>query len=173
MRILLLSFFLCTALFSRADYWDNLTYAEAERVVLELKKNPFIFQYCDCCGHSMVLVEVQTTEIIPCSWLEDAYSVRYTYRSLAAFSRADGDAALGKPEPTSPEGTTELLYMNYSWTLDPESGKAAAYFKAVPYTYYENQMCSVSFAYPSPKALKSYIKGTAYKAWYKQTLGRG
>lgn len=170
MRIPLLLLFLLTVFNSRADYWDNLTHDEAVRVVAELKQNPFIFKYCDCCGHSLELVKVLNTEIIPCSWLEGAYSVRYTYQAIVSFMRPSKIGALENPEKYIPEETSELIYMNYTWTLNPEIGKAAAFFTAVPYDYYDNSMCSEAFDYPKPKEIKPFIKGTGYKKWYVKNI---
>lgn len=169
MRRIVLVFCLLTAFLSRADYWDNLSRAEAEMVVAELRTNPFIFQYCDCCGNTLQLVEVLSSEIVPCSWLEGAFSVRYTFKALAAFTR-EGTKPDQMQAPSGEE-TSDLVYMNYTWTLDPESGHAAPFFRAIPYSYYENTLCAEPFAFPSPKRIKAYIKGTGYKQWYAQAIG--
>lgn len=172
MKHIILCFFLLTGFLSRADYWDNLTHSEAEQVVRELEANPFIFRYCDCCGHMLELVEVLSTEIVPCSWLEGSYSVRYTFKAIAQFERDSKDSAPEHAQRYQPEENSDLIYMNYTWTLDRESGKAAAYFKAIPYDYYDNQACSEPFDYPSPKSIKSFIKGTGYKKWYFSAIGK-
>ena len=49
--LVLFLFFLFQSSISRADAWDNLTMEEAKSVVAKLEKDPFIFDYCDCCDH--------------------------------------------------------------------------------------------------------------------------
>ena len=75
--------------FSFADAWDNLTFEEAEAVVAELKKNPYIFDYCDCCDHTgeyateVHFMKVTGTEIVTCDWDASYYSVQYTADLIA------------------------------------------------------------------------------------------
>jgi len=161
---------LCFALQARADYWDNLSQEEAENVVAELKRNPFIFAYCDCCGGSLEFVKVIKTEIVPCSWNEGQFSIQYNYIALAAFVRVEQTNQLSAPSSASQSSDPTTLAMNYTWTVHPTTKMAAPFFNAVTYTYYENRSCEAPFSYPTPTEVRSVSKLMGYKGWYKKTI---
>lgn len=126
--ILLLSFS------SKADAWDNLTLEEAQAVVAELEKNPFIFDYCDCCDdigpniHGALLLKVTKTDIVTCEWNTEFYSVKYQATAIAEVSYDDGNVSLLDAKEGSGEFT---LYMNYSRGLDSKSKKATNFFNII------------------------------------------
>lgn len=175
---LLFAFFISHLTF--ADAWDNLTYEEAEAVVAELERNPYIFDYCDCCNNTgeyattVHFLKVVSTEIVPCEWDKDYYSVRVKSIVLAGvFYANDGPDVNQLTTPTEPE-MYELIYMNYTWTIHPERKVATPFFNAVPYDYYgnDNQPCKKEFAYPTPTQLKVVSKDKGYKKWYKKNIGK-
>ena len=168
----------CTVLllssYSKADAWDNLTMEEAQAVVTELEKNPFIFDYCDCCDddgpnvHSALLLRVVNTEIVTCDWNTEFYSVKYQATAIAEVSYNDGTISLLDAKEGSGEFT---LYMNYSRGLNSETKKATNFFNIVAYDYYGDTItCKDEFNFPQPKALKEIIKVRGYKKWYKRNI---
>jgi hypothetical protein len=171
---LLFSFFIANFLF--ADAWDNLTYKEAEAVVFDLERNPYIFDYCDCCSNSgeysttIHFLKVVSTEIIPCEWDDTYYSVRAQSIVLAGvFYANDGPDVNQLIVPLEPE-MNELIYMNYTWTLHPEKKIATPFFNVITYNYYgeDHEPCKKEFAYPTPSQLNTIVKDKAYKKWYKK-----
>ena len=70
--------------FVSADPWEAMTESEAKELMAFLKKNPYVFDYCDCCdevarqydnrkafGH---LIKIEKMEIVPCAWDESRFS---------------------------------------------------------------------------------------------------
>lgn len=163
---------------AHADAWDNLTLEEANAVVQELNSNPYIFDYCDCCDNageyatSVHLLKVISTEIIPCNWDNNYYSVRVQSKVIANVHYGDDGPDMNRlSQPESPE-MSELIYMNYTWTFHPENKMATPFFNIVPYNFYgdDQQPCRKEFAYPTPKQLKFVSKDKGYKKWYKQSI---
>lgn len=173
---LLIAFFI--AHLSFADAWDNLTYKEAEAIVAELELNPYIFDYCDCCNNSgeyattVHFLKVVSTEIVRCDWDDAFYSVRANSIILAGVFYADSGPDLNQLSISSEAEMTELIYMNYTWTLHPERKVATPFFNVIPYDYYgtDNEPCNQEFAYPTPGQLKAVRKDKAYKKWYKKNV---
>jgi len=164
--------------FSLADAWDNLTYEEAEAVVFDLERNPYIFDYCDCCSSTgeysttVHLLKVVSTEIITCEWDQDFYSVRAQSIVLAGvFYANDGPDVNQLLVPMEPE-MNELIYMNYTWTLHPENKMATPFFNVITYNYYgeDSQPCKKEFPYPTPAQLKTISDDKDYKNWYKRMM---
>lgn len=163
---------------SFADAWDNLTYEEAEAVVAELEKNPFIFDYCDCCDNSgqyatnIQLLKVVQTEIVTCEWDDTFYSVRAESIVLANVFYADSGPDIQKLSSTTEVDASPIIYMNYTWTLHPERKIATPFFNVVKYNYYgeDKKPCKDEFAYPTPAQVKSISKDKKYKKWYKKVM---
>lgn len=164
--------------FSFADAWDNLSLKEAEAVVAELKANPYIFDYCDCCNNegeyatTIQFLKVVSTEIVPCSWDSEFYSVKaYSILLANVFYANDGPDVNQLIQPESDE-FAELVFMNYTWTFQPELKLARPFFDIVSYSYYgeDSQPCKSSFAYPTPTQLKKVSKDKGYKKWYKKAM---
>lgn len=161
-----------------ADAWDNLTLEDAQAVVAELKRNPYIFDYCDCCNNegeyatTIEFLKVISTEIVPCSWDNEFYSVKaYSVLLATVFYANNGPDVNQLIEPESTE-YAELIYMNYTWTFHPETKLARPFFDRINYVYYgdDRQPCKSSFAYPTPAQLKTVSKDKGYKKWYKKVM---
>lgn len=176
MKSLLLFVLLLPGHYSFADAWDNLTRQQAEAVVAELEKNPFVFDYCDCCDddgedvHAAMLLQVTSTEIVACSWSPEMFSVKYEAISIGEVCyHSDTLSVLNMFEAGS--GSSEyVVYMNYSRGLNPTTKQATNFFNIVDYDYYgENLTCKREFDYPHPKELKKAgIKLKAYAKWYRR-----
>lgn len=178
MKYLYLLIALFVAQLSFADTWDNLTIEEAEAVVFDLERNPYIFDYCDCCSNTgeyattVHFLKVVSTEIIPCEWDDAFYSVRAQSIVLAGvFYSNDGPDISQLTVPIEPE-MNELIFMNYTWTLHPEKKLATPFYNVIVYDYYgvDNEPCKPEFNYPTPNQLKLVSKDKGYKKWYKKTV---
>lgn len=172
MKIFFILLSLCFSLEARADYWDNLSAEEAQNVVAELQRNPFIFAYCDCCGNTLVLVKVTKTEIVPCSWNEGQFSVTYECVAMAEFTRAEEQNSLSSGIAASPISESTLVAMNYTWTVHSTTKLAVPFFDVVNYTYYDNQSCEEPFNFPHPSEVGKASKLMGYKSWYKKTIAQ-
>jgi hypothetical protein len=163
--------------FSYADAWDNLTYEEAEKVVAELKKNPFIFDYCDCCDFSgeyateVFFLKVTKTEIVTCDWEPNFYSVKYHADVIAKVLFEEIGANIFNLSAPVSATTSGTFYMNYTWGFNEENSNAAPFFSIIPYTYYgEAKPCLGPIAYPAPVAVSKIGKVKGYKKWYKRGM---
>lgn len=173
MRTIILLFALCISQLSHADAWDNLTIDEARSVVAELKENPYIFDYCDCCDHSgeyaasVHLLKVTGTEIITCSWSEEHYSVRITYEVIAALNYTGKGPNTKKLKKYAGDEVSDIVFMNYTWNINTDSHKATPFFNIVSYsTYGDSAPCKKEFAYPTPKAVSKVSDDKDYATWY-------
>lgn len=179
MRILALLIVLLISTFSFADSWDNMTKKEAEAAVAELKLNPYIFDYCDCCDYEgeyaarVFLVKVTSAEITPCEWDERYYSVHLTTTVIAELENTEDGPETLTLLKTDGEQAEQLLAMNYSWGINTETKLATPFFNKVAYTMYsdDRSACKKEFDYPTPKAVKKVSKDKEYAAWYKQRIG--
>ncbi len=178
MKQFLILLFFINSFVSLADAWDNLTYSEAEKVTLELKKNPFIFNYCDCCDNTgeyattIEFLKVTKTQIVECEWNSEMYSVKITSQviSLVEFtSKGANTNQLSKYEDNDYKAT---LFMNYTWGLNNETHLATPYFNIVDYFFYgdDNEPCLEEFKFPTPKQLSKIQKVRGYKKWWKANI---
>lgn len=174
MKSLVLVFSLLFSFYSFADAWDNLTYAEAEAVVEELNRTPYIFDYCDCCEHSgeyateVHFIRVIDAKIVTCEWNNEFYSVQVEVVPLAKMKySAKGINSKKLVKPSITDGT-KTIYMNYTWTMSSISTKATPYFNVVTYNFYgsDSKPCKKEFEYPTPKALKKVCNDADYTNWY-------
>ncbi|MCH2234050.1 MAG: hypothetical protein MK078_07340 [Crocinitomicaceae bacterium] len=150
---------------ARADAWDNLTKEQADQVVSFIEKNPFVFDYCDCCGTPPSLVYVTGTEIVPCSWQPEDYTVHYTGTVIAKIFMEErgGDPSNITPANDPFEGD---IYMNYTWVYNKQFQVVAPFFDVIDYGYYgdDNRSCHELFGLPKAKLVGNKM----YKKWYKQ-----
>lgn len=178
MKNLLMVLCLMVSTYTFADAWDNLTKEQANAVVAELKANPYIFDYCDCCDYegeyatSVFLLKVIAADIVTCSWDENYYSVKVTTETIAQVNyTATGldTKKLMKPG-VQPENT--VIYMNYTWTINPSTKKASPFFNKVEYTTYgtDNKPCKSEFNFPTPKAVAKVSRDKDYGKWYKKNV---
>lgn len=178
MKLFVIIFLLFISQPSFADAWDNLSLQEAEAVVKELEQNPYIFDYCDCCDNkgeyasSIQFLKVVSSEIVPCSWDENFYSVKIETIVLCnVFYANDGADVTKLLKPEAQENAT-FIYMNYTWTFDYENKLAVPFFKVVPYATYDEdpKACKSTFAYPTPQQLSKVSKDKGYKKWYAKAM---
>ncbi len=177
MKKLFVIFALFASQFALADAWDNLTLNEANAVVAELKENPYVFDYCDCCDFSgeystqVFLIKVVNSSIVECSWDPEYYAVnveavvigqlRYTLSGL------DTKRLIKNPDPNF----ESVIYMNYTWGFNPKTKEASPFFDIIAYTTYgEADSCKKEFAYPTPKSVKKVSKDKEYATWYKKVM---
>lgn len=176
MKSLLFTLALLCTLIARADAWDNLSFDEATKVVAYLEKNPFIFQYCDCCDFEgeyatrIFLVKVTSADIVPCEWDGNFFSVHYQYDPVAEVSYTEAGADISQLMPFTKASDGDLVYMNYTWGYNINSTQAEPLFTSVTYsTYGENpDACRTPFAYPTPAQISTVYKSKSYKKWYKK-----
>jgi hypothetical protein len=187
MKYLTLLALLFFSTLSFADAWDNLTEDEAAEMVNYLNANPYIFEYCDCCQtdaeddrYSMELVEVSNLRVVTCSWDKDYYSVEYNRQPIATLLyKEDGSGMQVTPPPTpdSEEDSPPVIYMNYTWGLNPDSNLAEPLFETIYYHYvaeYGGRSCKEAFPYPKPSDLSKVGEFKGYKQWYKKAaVSRG
>lgn len=175
MRILLVVLtFLLSIQSLLADSWDNLTKEQAEAVVAELKENPYIFDYCDCCDHEGVyaakvrLLKVTKSEIIPCPWEKESFSVNVETMVLAHIPYEANGPDLNKMTSNKKETAIYTLAMNYTWSFNKGEKSAAPFFTTVPYDKYDDKKaCKAMFKFPTPEQGKGIIKDGKYTKWYK------
>lgn len=192
MKKFLLVFFIVFSLNNAfADAWDDLSKAQAEAVVQELKKNPYIFDYCDCCGNhetteitvTMLKVDVNSIKIEECDWKKEAFSVKFNTTGIVTWTYTKHQKIEMVPfaEPELGERTQGLkIYMNYTWAFSKKEKVGRPFFDIVDYTSNyggKHKPCvDISITYPTPKQLKkegevatkSEVK--AYKKWYKTAM---
>lgn len=168
---------LFTSFFTLADAWDNLTLEEANAVVAELKENPYVFDYCDCCSHSgeyeanVHLLKIIETEIVTCSWSEEHYSVKVSFEIIAGLNYTSKGPNTKKLRKYSGAEISDVIYMNYTWTLNSDSKMASPFFNTIDYsTYGESSPCKSEFPYPTPKAVAKVSKDEGYASWYKSKV---
>lgn len=177
MKILFIFFALLISPLSFADAWDNLTLEEAEEVVAELAVNPYIFDNCDCCDHKgeyaakVFLVKVTDTEIIRCEWNPEFYSVRLTFQVIAELKNGPSGPNAKKLRKAGSAEPSDILFMNYTWGLQPGTHIAVPFFSKIPYsTYGESKACKKAFNYPTPKAVRKVSDDPDYETWYLKAI---
>ena len=178
MKLLLFVSVLFVSTFSFADAWDNMTKTQAEAVVAELKINPYIFDYCDCCDYSgeyaskAYLLKVKSAEIVECSWDSNYYTVSLTVDYICELINTANGLMLKDLKKTENEGDHSGFYMNYTWGFNEETKLATAYFNIVDYDVYvhDTKSCKVEFSYPTPKEVKRVSKDKKYAKWYKANV---
>ena len=152
---------------ARADSWDNMTQSQADSVKSLIVDNPFIFDYCDCCGSSVevYLIKVKTVEIIPCSWDSEQFSVHVTGKRIAKLLVSEGgidDYHTADPVDQFVEYT---VFMNYTFIFDNYMNWAVPIFKLVDY-HLDGPICFGATNYPNPNDEGIQISDKDYIDWY-------
>ena len=176
MRNFVIFFTLALSSLARADAWDNMTFEQAEAVVAELKINPYIFSYCDCCDSegpfaaTILFLKVVQTEIVPCEWDQEAYAVRYQSEVLALITYAQLGPDVTEMSKNEVSDFSDYIYMNYTWGFNDQTKRATPFFNLVEYNFYgeNNEPCKEEFNFPVPKLLKRVSNDKEYKKWYKK-----
>lgn len=175
--LFLLSFFIALP-FVKADPWTGMTEAEAKETMAYLQKNPFLFDYCDCCdevarefdnrklmGH---LVKVVKMEIVECEWDETLFSVNIIKTEVIASGYVE-NGVFGMKAASSEELASYTdswpVAINYSFTLT--DGKAVRLFKKTSYEA-DDVGCGAVKGFPDPKSLKKNKLTKAYAKYYKK-----
>lgn len=179
MKNLLIAFALLISNFLMADSWDNLTKEQAEAVVTELKQNPYIFDYCDCCDHQgayaakVRLLKVLETEIIKCPWEAESFSVVVDVAVLAHIPYGENGLSFIGLTSNKKETDVFTISMNYTWSFNPGEKMATPMFANIPYDKYgEKKACKSYFKFPTPEEGKGVIKDGKYKKWYKKNISK-
>lgn len=170
-RFLVISFLLIS-LISKADAWDNLTHSQAKFVVHFLKKNPFIIDWCDCCGNEepAYLIRVDSAAIVPCSWDKKQYSVISYGERICRFQNAH--VGLDDYHTDSVQEKVEYtIYMNYTFAFDQYMKWAVPFHKLMDYGQ-DGPICFGATNYPNPKDEGVKITDTAYQRWYAQHIAK-
>jgi len=178
MRLLFILSFVLLSKLSFADAWDNLTKEEAEKVVDFLNKNPYIFNYCDCCDSEgeyatkAYFVKVTSTRIEACSWDAGSFSVKYDFTPIAEVKYTNNGLDFSQLKSAETLTSDDPIYMNYTWGWNSEKMQATPIFDIVKYSQYgkDHKPCKTPFAFPNPKLIDKVIKDKAYKKWYKKNV---
>jgi hypothetical protein len=162
--LLTLSFFIT----AKADVWDDLTQNQAKAVQSFLKKSMFVLDYCDCCDDSEVfLLKITNTEIIPCSWNAEKFSVK-----ASAWRIAKLETIKGEPTAYRAAGLSELveftITMNYTFVFSKSGKWAVPLFKEVAYD--RDHICKGATKFPNPSENEN-ITDSDYKKWYAKSIG--
>ena len=170
MRLLLTGLLLLTFTFAKADAWDNMTHDQALKVKHFLQKNPFVFDFCDCCGNSaeVYLLKVESIEIVPCSWDEKQYSILTKSRRIAQMQWAH----VGLDDYHTNEIDEEVeytVYMNYTFVFDQHLKWAVPFFKLIDYSH-DGPICIGATSYPNPVDDGVKITDQDYLDWYQQNI---
>jgi hypothetical protein len=170
MRKLLFIMFLGISVFARADAWDNLTHEQAHKVENFLKKNPFIIDWCDCCGsgEAAYLLKVNSTKIVPCTWDKKQYSVVAKATRITRFQvSAQGiDDYHTDPADRKVEYT---IYMNYTFAYDHHMKWAVPMHKLIDYST-NGPICFGATNYPDPSDDGVAIKDSDYIDWFAKHI---
>lgn len=176
-KLILFLFVVLTSKLSLADAWDNLTMEQAKAVVAHLEENPYIFDYCDCCdikgefATKAYFLKVIDTEIIPCDWDSNYYSVKVNTEMIGELKRTKTGLKTNKIMKAD-GGGSKIIYMNYTWAYNPKTKMASPLFDIIQYDTYgsENKPCMSTFAYPQEKVVMKVFKDEIYLNWYSKNL---
>jgi len=172
MKILCALLFSLSINYALADTWDNMSLKQAKQVAKYIKKNPFILDNCDCCGGGLsTLLKVVSTEIVPCAWKPEHYSVRVKTHKVAIVKRTD-EGVLQNSEPAQFEGEySYTISMNYTFVFDRKLDLGVPLFKVIPYDLYTEVLCYPKTMYPNPIAENSKVIDKGYHKWYRKQIG--
>ncbi|MEY3236308.1 MAG: hypothetical protein RI883_409 [Bacteroidota bacterium] len=177
MKTILIFIALFSSLTSFADAWDNLTLEEANKVVAELKENPYVFDYCDCCDFSgeytaeVYMIKVLNTQIVTCSWNAEFYTVNIEGFVIGQLIYSANGVNTKKLKKNPDPNLESVLYMNYTWGFNKETKEASPFFDLIDYTTYgEAESCKENFVFPTPKNVKKVSKDKEYADWYKKVM---
>jgi len=156
----------------KADSWDNLTQSQANKVVSFVEKNPYLFDYCDCCGsdQEVYLIYATNPEIIRCEWDDSQYSVKVTAERIAKMINTPKGLDNYHTESVADAERMQdyIISMNYTFGFDDAQKWAVPLFKLVNYN--NEHICVGAVKYPNPKNSGVKIKHAGYETWYKKKL---
>lgn len=172
MRSIFVILLLSAATISKADAWDNLTHSQAKSVAHFLKKNPFIIDWCDCCGNEdpAYLIRVDSTAIVPCSWDKKQYSVVSYGERICRFHYAN----VGLDDYHTVEKKEQVeytIYMNYTFAFDQHMKWAVPFYKLLDY-HLDGPVCFGATNYPNPQDSGVKISDKDYLRWYAQHIDK-
>jgi hypothetical protein len=163
--------------FVSADPWEAMTESEAKELMAFLKKNPYVFDYCDCCdevarqydnrkafGH---LIKIEKMEIVPCAWDESRFSVNIVQSKILAIGNIEGGKfVVAQPNEEDIDSYRKPwpITLNYSWTI--KSGKASRLYNNINYKE-EEVKCGGISEFPKPDKVPAKLK-KAYQKFLKR-----
>jgi hypothetical protein len=163
--------------FVSADPWEAMTESEAKELMAFLKKNPYVFEYCDCCdevareydnrkvfGH---LIKIEKMEIVPCAWDQSRFSVNIVqFKILVSGNVEGGKFVVAQPDEEDIDNYRKPwpVTLNYSWTI--KSGKASRLYKNINYKGEEVKCAGIS-EFPNPDRVPAKLK-KAYQKFLKR-----
>ena len=177
-KALLSLLFIIISVSSYADSWEYLTIDQAKAIVIELEKNPYIFDYCDCCisetehAPAVQFIKVIRTEIIQSEWSDTIFYVKAYSMVLAEVFYANSKTDVHKIGYTTETKIEPLICMNYTWAFNSDNKMATPFFNIVDYGDYvrNKKPCRETFEYPTPDLLKTVSKHRGYRKWYKNHI---
>ena len=177
MKIYLLLFFITILSNTYADAWDNLSREEAKATVEFLEKNPFIFDYCDCCDYSgkyaaqVFLMKVVSTKIVSCEWNPGDFSIIAKVEIIARIPYTEDGPDIKNPVKLHDIKDDYTIYMNYTWGFNAGTKLAVPLFDVIPYDYYgEASPCRNYTPYPNPYTTNCMIGHKDYIDWYRKNV---
>lgn len=171
MRSLIALFIIVSSLNASANAWDNMTQHQADSVKMLIEENPFIFDYCDCCGPSVdvYLIKVEKVEIIPCTWDKEQYSVHVSGKRIAKMLVSNGGIDDYHTDDLINEAVEYTLFMNYTFIFEPYMRWAVPIFKIVGY-HVDGPICFGATNYPNPSDPGIKITDEDYIKWYTKNI---
>lgn len=156
---------------SRADSWDNLTLSQAKQVQKFLEKNPFIYDYCDCCSsEGDYLLKVISSKIVACEWDGAQYSVTVEAQRLALMQNTGSglNNYHADPVPADEQFVQYTISMNYTFVYDKYMKWAVPFFKIIPHS--NSSICVGAAVYIDPTGSSANISDADYAAWYLKNI---
>lgn len=161
--------------FLKADPWDCMSKEDAEELMVFLKKNPFVLEYCDCCDEpTAYLVRIQRMKIVPCHWDESQYSVAVVRYRITAMGYMEDRQFKQIQQTADPEalklyGNAEYYTPTLNYSFSRQNGKPTRLNTQTGDDRSDDIGCGGIQAFPAPKTLKK-IKGCwAYRRFYRRT----
>ncbi len=166
-KILIFCVAMCFWLVAKADPWEDLTDKQAKAVVRFLQKNPFILDYCDCCGSGDVyLMKVVSTKIIPCSYNEAKKTVVAEVVRIGKLEVTEGGVPSAYRTTALAETQKDfIITMNYTFVYGKRDKWAVPLFKEVAYD--QEHICKGATRFPNPFE-NNDIKDEDYKKWFRK-----
>lgn len=166
LALLLLFFTFTLGTISKADAWDNMTKAQAEHVKKFLEKNPFIFDYCDCCGEGVevYLLKVTSAKVVKCSWDKKQFSVLTKAKRIAQMQHASVGIDDYHTDPVDSD-VEYTVFMNYTFAYDKHMKWAVPLFKLFKY-HNDGPICIGATNYPNPHDSGVKIDDPEYIKWF-------
>ncbi|MCB9222992.1 MAG: hypothetical protein R2780_11120 [Crocinitomicaceae bacterium] len=151
---------------SRADAWDNLTHEQAVHVKKFVEKNPFVIDFCDCCGAGVdvYLIKIESADIVKCSWDKKQFSVLTKGRRIAKMIWANVGLDDYRTEFINEE-VEYTIFMNYTFAFDHHMKWAVPLYKLINYNL-NGPICIGATNYPNPSDEGVKITDQDYIDWY-------